>query len=162
MLANRLKNLLPKIISYHQSAFVPGHLITDNILIAYESIHTIKRKQGKRGLCAVKLDMHKAYDRVEWSYLKSIMLKMGFDQRWVTFIMECVSSVDYKVRFNDVETDTIKPTRGLRQGDPLSPYLFLLVAEGLSSMLKGAEDRGEIEGVKVCRGAPVVSHLLFC
>lgn len=105
-------------------------------------------------MCAVKLDMHKAYDRVQWSYLKSIMLKMGFEQRWVRLIMECVSSVD-------VETDTIKPIRGLWQGDPVSPYLFLLVAEGLLSMLKGAEDRGEIEGVKVCRGALVVSHLLF-
>jgi len=89
------------------------------------------------------------------------MLKMGFDRRWVKIIMACVTSVQYSVRFNSMKTEVFKPTSGLRQGDPLSPYLFLLVAEGLSSMLKGAEDKGELEGIKVCRDAPMISHLLF-
>lgn len=76
--------------------------------------------------------------------------------------MSCVTSVKYNVRFNGMETEVFTPSRGLRQGDPLSPYLFfLLVAEGLSSMLRGAESRGELEGVKICRGAPVISHLFF-
>jgi len=106
----------------------------------------MKKKKGQRALCAVKLDMHKAYDRVEWIFLEKIMTKLGFDQHWVKLIMACVTLVRYRVRFNSVETDTIIPTRGLRQGDPLSPYLFLLVAEGLSCMLKGAEERGDLEG----------------
>ena len=161
LLANRLRGILSDVISDHQSAFVLGRLITDNILLAYESIHRIKKKQGKKGLCAVKLDMHKAYDRVEWRFLEEIMLKMGFDRSWVSLIMACVKSVRYNVRINSRETDTFTPTRGLRQGDPLSPYLFLFVAEGLSSMLKGAENRGELQGVQVCRDAPSVSHLLF-
>jgi hypothetical protein len=83
--------------------------------------------------------MHKAYDRVEWDFLEKIMLKMGFDQRWVDLILACVKTVKYKVRVNAMETNTVIPTRGLRQGDPLSSYLFLLVVEGLSSLLKGAE-----------------------
>lgn len=141
VLANRMRIILPDIISDHQSAFVLGQMITDNILIAYESIHAIKKKRGKRGLCAVKLDMHKAYDRVEWVFLEKIMLKLGFDGRWVKLIMECVTSVRYNMRFNSRETEVFVPTRGLRQGDPLSPYLFLMVAEGLSCLLMGAENR---------------------
>jgi hypothetical protein len=148
-------------MSDHQSTFVLGRLITDNILLAYESIHTIRKKHGKKGLCAVKLDMHKAYDRVEWGFLEKIMMKMGFDQRWITLIITCVKSVKYKVRVNSMETEIFTPTRGLRQGDPLSPYLFHSVVEGLSSLLKGAESRGELHGVRVCRNAPVISHLLF-
>jgi hypothetical protein len=161
MLAARLKNYLSEITSDHQSAFVPGRLISDNILLAYESIHTMKNKKGKKGLCAVKLDMHKAYDRVEWRYLEKIMVKLGFARRWVDMIMARVSLVEYNVRFNSMETEWFKPSRGLRQGDPLSPYLFLLVVEGLSCMLRGAEAREEIVGVRVCRDAPMISHLLF-
>jgi hypothetical protein len=154
MLANRLRVILPETISEHQSVFVLGRLVTDNVLLAYECVRAIKRKKGNSGLCVVKLDMHKAYDRVEWSFLERIMLKLGFDQRWVQLVMECVSSVSYCVRFNGTETEEFVPSHGLRQGDPLSPYLFLLLAEGLSSMLKGVEERGDLEGVSVCRGAP--------
>ena len=88
MIATRLTLFLSDIISPTQSAFVPGRLITDNVLIAYESLHTIKQKKtGKEGWCAVKLDMHKAYDRVEWVFLEAILLKLGFHANWVNMVM---------------------------------------------------------------------------
>lgn len=98
---------------------------------------------------------------MEWVFLKAMLLKLGFDDRWVQLIMACVSSVEYKVRFNSNETASFSPTRGLRQGDPLSPYLFLLCAEGLSALIAHEEEMGNLKGVKVCRDSPIISHLLF-
>jgi hypothetical protein len=119
------------------------------------------KKQGKEGYAAVKLDMSKAYDRVEWEFLERVMRKLGFADRWVQLVMTCITSVNYQVKVNGALTDIITPQRGLRQGDPLSPYLFLLCAEGFSSMLNKAELRGELEGIQICNGAPSFNHLLF-
>lgn len=105
--------------------------------------------------------MSKAYDRVEWHFLREMMLRLGFHRRWVDLIMKCVTSVKYRLRVNGVLSEEFIPERGLRQGDPRSPYLFLLCAEGFSSLLAKAEVEGKICGIRVCRDAPSVSHLLF-
>ena len=110
---------------------------------------------------AVKLDMSKAYDRVEWAYLEVVMRRMGFHEKWISLIMMCVTTMEYSVLINGEAKGKINPTRGLRQGDPITPYLFLLCIEGLSAMLKKEERAGKIKGVVACRGAPRVSHLLF-
>lgn len=91
MLANRLKLILPDLISQHQSAFVPGHLITDNIMLAFEIMHYMKRKtQGKCGVAALKIDISKAYDRMEWAFLEAILKKLGFCANFVNLLMMCV------------------------------------------------------------------------
>src|SRR3954470_1581141 len=91
---NRMRLCMDDIISEEQSAFVPGRLITDNVLVAYESVHTMKRrKKGKNYSCAIKLDMMKAYDRVEWHFLEATLLRLGFSARFVRLVMKCVSSV---------------------------------------------------------------------
>jgi hypothetical protein len=162
VLANRLKKVLNKCISDNQSAFVPDRSILDNVMAAIELVHFMKSKtRGKKGEVALKLDISKVYDRIEWDYLRNIMSKMGFSQQWIGWIMLCVETVDYSVILNGNPVGPIIPGRGLRQGDPLSPYLFIICAEGLSSLINQAENRGDIHGVKICRNAPIISHLLF-
>lgn len=151
VLSNRLKVILPEIVSLNQSAFVPGRLITDNVLLAYEFTHYMKTKRtGMDAYAAIKLDMSKAYNWVEWDFLKKIMERMGFASPWVQTIMKCITSVSYRIKINGDLSKTIILERGLRQGDPLSPYLFLLCAEGFSALLNAAEASGDLAGVKVC------------
>lgn len=162
VLANRLKKILPMVISEEQSAFVPGRNIQDNVLVAFELIHYMNRKrQGSEGELALKLDISKAYDRVSWSYLQSRMRLMGFSEVWIKWIMLCVTTVSYSVSFNGTSIGPIQPSRGLRQGDPISPYLFLLCVEGLSNQLKEAASAGTIKGCQISITAPSITHLLF-
>ncbi|KAF5481359.1 hypothetical protein F2P56_002016 [Juglans regia] len=162
VLANRLKKFLNALISPNQSAFIPGKLITDNIMVAYEVLHSMKaRKKGKVGNMAIKLDMSKAYDRIEWCYLEAVMGKLGFCRKWIELIMKCVTTVSYSVLINGSPGSRFLPLRGLRQGDPLSPYLFILCAEGLSALLNHSDSRGHTRGVTVARGGTRINHLLF-
>jgi hypothetical protein len=140
VLSNRLKVILPYIISWNQSTFIPGRLISDNVLVAYKAMHTMhSRMYGRQGYMALKIDLSKAYDRVEWSFLAAVMKQLGFNSKWIGWIMQCVSTVQYVVIVNGNPVGDIRPMRGIRQGDPLSPYLFLLCAEVLSFKLQQAE-----------------------
>ncbi|KAG7534390.1 Ribonuclease H-like superfamily [Arabidopsis thaliana x Arabidopsis arenosa] len=162
VLSLRLKKLLPDLISETQSAFVAGRLITDNILIAQENFHALRTNPAcRKKFMAIKTDMSKAYDRVEWSFLRALMLKMGFAQRWVDWIIFCISSVSYKVLLNGSPRGFIRPSRGIRQGDPISPFLFILCTEALVAKLKDAELHGRIQGLQISRASPSTSHLLF-
>ena len=162
VIANRLKRFLPKIISEHQRAFMSECLIVDNILVAFESMHHLNQKRnGKNGEMALKLDMSEAFDRVEWNCLRVIMHKMGFCTKWVNLMMQCVTTVTYLIRLNGKPRGHIIPSRGLRQGDPISHFLFLFCAEGLSSLLQRAISMGSIKGVVASPQGPHISHLFF-
>ncbi|KAL0355187.1 UNVERIFIED_CONTAM: hypothetical protein Sradi_3965600 [Sesamum radiatum] len=162
ILANWIKPLLDSLISNSQSAFVPGRLITDNVIIAYEVNHCLSHKiSGQNGYASLKLDISKAYDRVEWNFLESVLLRIGFNPKFVALIMMCVTSVSFSFLLNGDQFGFLYPERGIRQVDPLSPYLFLFCAEALSHLIRQAEAQGEIQGVSVSLRAPRISHLLF-
>ncbi|XP_030970994.1 uncharacterized protein LOC115991444 [Quercus lobata] len=116
---------------------------------------------GPDGFMALKLDMSKAYDRVEWGFLEGVLKKMGFHEKWVALMMECISTVSYSILINGEPSETIHPNRGIRQGDPLSPYLFLLCTEGLHGLISHAASEGHIRGISICRSGPRLTHLFF-
>ncbi|KAL8113881.1 hypothetical protein AgCh_020966 [Apium graveolens] len=161
-MVNRLKEVINDVVLETQSTFIPGHLISYNIMTAYEVMHYLKcKKVGKDGFMALKLDMSKAYDRIEWDFLRAILLKMGFSTWWVHLVLQSVTTVQYTMMHSEYEMGPIIPTRGIRQGDPLSPYMFIICAEGLSSLIQMYEFKILIHGVKICRRAPIISHMLF-
>lgn len=162
IITKRLQPLLAHIVSPHQSAFVPGRAISDNVMITHEILHTMRISGAtKRCPMAVKTDMSKAYDRIEWGFLRTVLLRLGFHEKWIGWVMTCVSSVHYSFLVNGHPKGTVTPSRGLRQGDPLSPYLFILCTEVLSGLCKKAQMKGLLPGVKVARRCPPINHLLF-
>lgn len=143
---NRLRPFLTELISKNQSAFIPGRLISDNPTIAFECIHHIHslKDNSPTGI-----------------FLEMALVRWGFSQQWISRVMACVSSVKYSVKFNGKLLEPFSPSRGLRQGDPLSPFLFLFVADALSSLINKAMREEGLKGVRICRAAPEISHHLF-
>ena len=117
--------------------------------------------KGKTGFMALKLDMSKAYDRVEWSFMEKVLVKMGFQERWVKLMMACITTASYSVLINGEPHGHITPSRGLRQGDSLSPYLFLMCTEGLHGLINKAVTQGDIRRISISRNGPKLTHLLF-
>lgn len=144
ILSKRLKRCLSSLISETQSAFVARRLITDNILVAHEVFHALRTNPScKAKFVAIKTDMSKAFDRVEWFFLEALLLKLGFSPKWVSWIKLCISSVSYQVLLNGEPKGSIHPSRGIRQGDPLSPFLFIILTEALISRFKERKAKEE-------------------
>ncbi|XP_072074317.1 secreted RxLR effector protein 78-like [Arachis hypogaea] len=154
--------MLNDIVSPIQSAFVSNRLIQDNIIIVQEIYHSLeKRKSNGAENMVIKLDMNKSYDRMEWNFIESVLKAFGFHPKWVKLIMECITTTSYRIKVNGALSRKIIPSRGLRQGYPLSPYLFILAAEVLTALMKEAQEQGRIKGFKIAPTAPTLTHLLF-
>lgn len=133
-LAERLKIMLPKLISNHQSAFIKARQITDSILIANEYLNSKIKEKKLRIIC--KVDLEKAFDHVKWYFVDEVLLRMGFGDRWKTWINGCIENVHFSILINGFSHGKFSSQRGLRKGDPLSPFMFLLVSEVLNIMFE--------------------------
>uniref|UniRef100_A0A2N9G4U0 Reverse transcriptase domain-containing protein n=1 Tax=Fagus sylvatica TaxID=28930 RepID=A0A2N9G4U0_FAGSY len=162
VLANRLRLVLEKVVSDSQNAFVRGRQILDSIFIANECLYSRLKAGAPRVLC--KLDLEKAYDHVNWGFLDYMLRRCGFSEKWRTWIFFCVSTARFSVLVNGTPCGFFGSTRGIRQGDPLSPLLFVIVMEAMSRMLDREVGGGFISGFPVGSKASsflMVSHLLF-
>ena len=110
---------------------------------------------------AVKTDMSKAYDRIEWQFISDVLYRFGFHAIWINWIMQCITTVSYSYLINETVYGNVLPLRGIRQGDPLSPYVFILCGEVFSGLCREAGRKGLLQGIRVARGCPRINHLLF-
>lgn len=135
--------------------------MTDSVITCHELMHHINRKKGSLHLMVVKIDLAKAYDKVEWAVLKQIMQLHGFPMKIINLVMECISTASFSVLINGNPLGMFHSSRGLSQGDPFSPALFVIFIDLLSRLLLRAEAAGAIHGVKIGRQCLAISHLLY-
>jgi hypothetical protein len=156
LLANRLKPLLSNIISHFQIAFVPNFLIQDNSILAHEILHILKFKRGRGGLTVVNIDMEKAFDKMEWTFLLAILQKLGFHPTWINWIRLCISTTSFFVLLNGSPFGLFSHSRYLKQGDPLSHFLFIIGLDAISRLLYSS-----LRSFKIARTCTPLNHILF-
>lgn len=161
VIVGRLKTILPYIISPYQASFVPRRCIQDNIIIAQEMIHSMKRMKAKKGFMTIKVDLEKAYYRLSWDFIHKTLKETNIPVDMINVIMECITSSSLNTLWNGRKTEVFHPTRGIRQGDPLSPYIFVICIDKLSHIIVEAISKKEWSPMRVGRSGPEISHLMF-
>ena len=161
IIVNRLKPILPIIISPTQCSFVPKRQITDNVIIVQEMLHSMRSKQGKRGLMMIKIDFEKAYDRLRWSFIRESLLELHLPRNLVEVVMNCIESAKLSILWNGEPMEAFRPSRGIRQGDPLSPYLYVICMERLAHLIDREVRLGVWKPVRASRNGPALSNLAF-
>lgn len=158
VIANRLKSLLPLLISPKQSGYVEGRQILDGIILTHETIHSLKK--SKQAGMLLKIDLSKAFDKLNWTYIKSVLIAFGFSPTWVRWIMTLVSSPLCFVLVNGIPSKPYHPSMGIHKGGPLSPFLFIIMAEGLGHLIKHSAHSHLLRGLSV-HGSTAVTHQQF-
>jgi ribonuclease HI len=161
VVVERLKNLIPKLVSPFQTGFVPGRNIHENIVVASEMAHSMYRMKGRKGYFAVKVDLSKAYDKLSWEFIWRTLSEINIPQSMINVIMHSVTSVETNVKWHGARSDYFRPQRGIRQGDPISPYLFVLCMDKLSHLIMHEVDKNRWKTLRAGRHGPLVSHLMF-
>ncbi|KAL6199614.1 hypothetical protein ACLB2K_029398 [Fragaria x ananassa] len=158
---DRVRPLLRKWISPNQVSFVPGRHISDNIMIAQELLHKCKNSKGVKGFMAWKVDLSKAYDKLNWNFIEQVLNEVKLPTNFVKIIMSSVSTASYQIIVNGELSNSFSGSRGIRQGDPLSPYLFILCMEKLSHSIQNAVEMGHWKPIQSSHSGPRSSHLFF-
>jgi hypothetical protein len=161
VVVERLKECIPLIVSPFQTGFVPGRNIHENIVVAQEMIHNMNKLSGKKGYFAIKVDLSKAYDKLSWEFIWRILSEIKIPENMINVIMHMVTSVETNVKWNGARAEYFRPQRGIRQGDPISPYLFVLCMDKLSHLISHAVSDGEWKTLRAGKDGPFVSHLMF-
>ncbi|KAK7334866.1 hypothetical protein VNO80_26632 [Phaseolus coccineus] len=159
VLSRRIKDVLPMVVDESQSAFLKDRGLLDSVLVANEVVEEVRKKR-KSGLC-LKVDYEKAYDSVRWNFLYDMLNRLGFHSKWIMWVRGCLETSSVSVLVNGSPTEEFRPSRGLRQGDPLAPFLFLMVAEGLAGLVRQALKKKLLTGLKVGRNEIECSVLQF-
>lgn len=157
----RLRPLLGDLVSPNQVSYVPGRQISDNIMLAQELLHKCKRSKGNKGFMIWKVDLSKAYDKLSWTFIEQVLYELKLPENLIKLIMSCVTSTSFQVMLNGDLSDSFMAKRGIRQGDPLSPYLFVLCMEKLSHLICSAVDVKKWKPFCASQSGPAVSHLFF-
>ena len=161
VLVNRIRPFLDDLIGPFQSNFIPGRGTTDNVILAQEVVHHMHTSHSKKGMLAFKIDLEKAYPRLDWNFLELTLKEFNFPTPTVSLIMNCVKATNLSILWNGAKTDKFKPSRGLPQGDPLSSYLFVLCMEKLALSIQSKAQQGSWRPVHLSHKGPGLSHLLF-
>lgn len=159
VVANRLKPLLPSLMLEEQSGYVEGRQILDNIIQAHEVVHMITSKRQARMI--MQLDIAKAYDKVNWIYIKRVLTTFGFNHNYVRWVMALVTTSSFSILVNGSSSEIFIPSRGLRQGCLLSPFLCILMMEGLGRSIKHAKEMGKIKGLQLSKNGQALTHQQF-
>ena len=161
ILVQRLRPHMPNLISPCQTAFVAGRRGSDNIIIAQEIIYFLNKRKGKEEFMIVKIDLEKAYDRLEWCFICKVLTCFGFPPNIIKLIMSCISSSSTSLLFNGEKLPPFAPSKGIRQGDSLSPFIFLLCMEYLNTQIEDLCDSKQWMRVKASSRGPGFSHIFF-
>ena len=161
VIVHRICPFMKQLVSPLQVAFIPGRKGLDNLIIAQEIMHSMEKKKGRSRVMALKNDLEKAFDRLEWSFIREILIHFNFPSDLIVIIMDCISSSTVYILFNGGKLDSFSSSREIRQGDPISPYIFILCLEYLGLLIHEKTSLKVWKPIKASRTGPAFSHLFF-
>nr|KYP54028.1 Retrovirus-related Pol polyprotein LINE-1 [Cajanus cajan] len=161
VLAHRLSKVMEYLVHPNQSSFVPHRNSRDNVIVFQEVMHSMKSKKGNKGWMAIKIDLEKAYDRLNWNFIKDTLLDIGLPSSFINLVWACISSAKFRMLWNGEALSEFLPSRGVRQGDPISPYIFVLCMERLFHLINMTIEHHIWKPICLSRSGPLISHLAF-